>query len=497
MIIGSADGLQFEWLPSEVEHPANPHGYGWLRASLRGVDVWHEHEESGARCGVWWEWAELLEHLTGAWPWLMYEEMYPFGLTAQHPGCMWDRAYARLTEGQATIPDPEHDALVRFQNRHDLAAGVDDAGLPSLLVLREGLNCWVACPDLNLVAQQRFAEVRDTLSALGDALWEALAGSSKGDALVDAWRRRGAAAQERAIALRTGLDASELSQLQGEVSATEFWELPSGGEVDDSELQAAARMTARVVDRAVVAQLIESVREIPSASTDALDAMGKRLLEALGNDFPMREPHVQGHDLATAFRAELGLASDAPFPDLEDWLEGQGVILRDIHLDADGALDALACWGPKHGPAVLLNVAPDSRASAGGSRRATLAHELAHLLVDRDGSLPMAEALGGNAPLTPERRANAFAAELLLPRTAAVAVLRNANLDEAVRTLTRQYVVSLQLAANQILNAPGFDFVVSDPDEQAKLHRMAGRHRQWRFSFGAGPGLGAGGAGGH
>jgi len=42
-----------------------------------------------------------------------------------------------------------------------------------------------------------------------------------------------------------------------------------------------------------------------------------------------------------------------------------------------------------------------------------------HLLVDRKGFLPLVEVFGGYAPKGAERRANAFAAELLLPRSVA------------------------------------------------------------------------------
>jgi Zn-dependent peptidase ImmA (M78 family) len=45
-------------------------------------------------------------------------------------------------------------------------------------------------------------------------------------------------------------------------------------------------------------------------------------------------------------------------------------------------------------------------------------------LVDTDGALPAVEVLGGRVPPDVERRANAFAAELLLPRSRAREVSR-------------------------------------------------------------------------
>lgn len=73
--------------------------------------------------------------------------------------------------------------------------------------------------------------------------------------------------------------------------------------------------------------------------------------------------------------------------------------------------------------------------------------------MDRDGSLPVAEILGGNVPARPERRANAFAAELLLPReAAAAAVLHSPDIETAVEQLCQQYDVSKQIVAWQITN---------------------------------------------
>lgn len=88
-------------------------------------------------------------------------------------------------------------------------------------------------------------------------------------------------------------------------------------------------------------------------------------------------------------------------------------------------------------------------------RRATLAHEIAHLLVDRSGSLPLAEVLGGaRTPSRAESRAGAFAAELLLPRSIAAPKMINAEEDPEgqVRVLQRTYGVSKVVVAGQAYN---------------------------------------------
>lgn len=52
-------------------------------------------------------------------------------------------------------------------------------------------------------------------------------------------------------------------------------------------------------------------------------------------------------------------------------------------------------------------------------RRATLAHEICHLLVDRKDALPLVDVFGGQVDEEVEKRARAFVAELLLPQSIA------------------------------------------------------------------------------
>ena len=119
----------------------------------------------------------------------------------------------------------------------------------------------------------------------------------------------------------------------------------------------------------------------------------------------------------------MGIVEDQKV-DVESVLERLGVEVRTVGLHCEG-LDAVAAWG-SHGPVVVVN--PDGmHAKSAAGRRATLAHELCHLLLDRERRLPVADVQGrsvrpSHARL--ERRANAFAAEFLLPPLSAAAVLR-------------------------------------------------------------------------
>lgn len=98
-------------------------------------------------------------------------------------------------------------------------------------------------------------------------------------------------------------------------------------------------------------------------------------------------------------------------------------------LNSTVPFDGIAVWGKKLGPEIFINPnGPRSRQPTG--RRFTLAHEIGHLLVDMTGYLPHGDIRTG-VDIEPyvfkgfERRANAFAAELLLPEKSVRAKLMN------------------------------------------------------------------------
>jgi Zn-dependent peptidase ImmA (M78 family) len=81
---------------------------------------------------------------------------------------------------------------------------------------------------------------------------------------------------------------------------------------------------------------------------------------------------------------------------------------------SDQEIRAISIFGPNQRPKIFCN----SRTKWGQSsevERFTLAHELCHLLLDRDRASELAVASGPWAPLFVEKRANAFAAAFLMP----------------------------------------------------------------------------------
>jgi len=88
-------------------------------------------------------------------------------------------------------------------------------------------------------------------------------------------------------------------------------------------------------------------------------------------------------------------------------------------------LEAIAAWGPRHGPVILLNQAANQQTEQVKPanlyrERSTLAHEICHLLIDRERALPVSEVLGGGAPeyakISPEAQESRFVRRSPVPR---------------------------------------------------------------------------------
>lgn len=230
-------------------------------------------------------------------------------------------------------------------------------------------------------------------------------------------------------------------------------------------------MSAGHLDFNTQRAVLQRILETPPSHCQELDDLSMCLKAAFDERGP---PFAQGYWIASWLRAKLGLVTEKPVDPMQlliDW--GVEVAAFDL---GDGGLEAIATWGPRHGPVVLHRPACDQSQGDAQSYpltrlRATLAHEICHLLIDRDRALPVAEVLGGASPEYPEKRARAFAAELLLPRdSAAAAVREQRTLEEAVDTLRSRFQVSRELACWQIRRSDAYASLSTR--EQMRLERM-------------------------
>jgi Zn-dependent peptidase ImmA (M78 family) len=396
-----------------------------------------------------WTWVELLEFLVEAWPYLVWEEGYPNGLQPPRPSLLAAAAEEEFQDQPEDISVAKESAVFAFEETHDLARGLQGVKAPSVWLVREGKLFWVSSQQRSVLRPAE--EVLDQLRAIGEAVRARLAASPdpRARAAVEGWDARDNRSAAELVGIVTRLPEPLIERFAGVTGNREDW----GGDAADfqmTEVLAAARMMAGSLTTQHLETAVRAIASLPRNSTPELDAVAAAARGVVDLLHPGKA-FDEGYKLAAWFRAARGIGNSQAV-DPNALLVTYGVLVREVDIP-DDRLDALAVWGPKHGPGVVLNQG-GRRAGSSGGRRFSLAHELCHLLIDREGALPLAEVFNGRAPRRIEARANAFAAEFLLPRDEAAAAVRHyTEVGEAVRELGQKYRVSHELAAWQIRNS--------------------------------------------
>jgi hypothetical protein len=449
--IGADDGLKLriEWSEQTADQAAAESTRGKVLLWIAGELVWGE-DRGQQPLPVELRWIHFLEFLCEVWAYLRWEEGYPLGLQPREPSLLRTEAQSRWAMLAEDRSGEEEKEVSAFEKRHDLAQGFPGSELPFLRLVREGSQMWLDSSRRTVLRPT--AEVLDQLAAIGDCVTNRLASSDEPQvrSITDRWHSRDDRPPMELAEIATGLSAETIRWVV-DAAPSEGRELEAPcGEFQLTEVLAAARQMIGALQPETVRAAISVIAGLPKVSTPELDRLSE---EAEGLLFQLRhnKAYVEGYTLAGWCRKAFAIRDSAPV-DPEGMLRQLAVPLQEIDT-ADELLDALACWGARHGPAVVVNKTGKHARTLPG-RRATLAHELCHLLVDRSGALPAAEVFNGRTPWRVEARARAFAAELLLPRQRAETVCRaSPDILKAVEELRSEYGVSREVAVWQIHNA--------------------------------------------
>jgi Zn-dependent peptidase ImmA (M78 family) len=459
---GDSQTLRFE-----IEWDGPPTGDAERRTQGKAtLEVGSRYVWGGRDRGFDWTWIELLEFLSEAWRFLLWEETYPEGLLPRTPFLL-EAEFERWREYlSSTAAATLHDEVVSFLEHHDLACALQGATANPVRVLRMGQLCTVTTKDAHL--ELPLSSVLEILEDLGTEIARRLDGAEdpRSRCASQAWSDRASVDADFLLEFGVQLPKSHWSTLQAHLPQdTSQWA--------GDELFAAARFAGSSLHVHAFDQLLAKINELPFRATPELELLS---VEAGLRFTPRDQPFQEGYDLARAMREELS-KKPAPRIDVEAILRRLDVEVHDIDLDTP-SLNAVAVFGPRHGPAVFVNTSGRHSKGTRG-RRATLAHELCHLLVDRGGALPLAEVLGGKAPRRPEQRANAFAAELLVPASEAARATREANPQtrkdwaKLVRRLSEKFGASQSVSAWQTLNGSDADGRPIEPPAKGWLESMA------------------------
>ena len=466
---GSRRGFSYQL----VWPPEARGAHGSLTIKVAGFPIWGDEEQ-----GISGDWTHLLRFLAKRWNELLLAQSYPEGLTP-----MWPSGLRAALAGVLPALDflEIEASFAQFSQAHNLARcwskhSRGKHALPDLWVLREGNYMILDAPPVR--CRWSFSDVVRSLASLGDAIARRLTTLHVHPDAVRAWESREGISEEEAQIISLGLPPRHTRYLLGSGVLTR----QSRSELfrDFNEVTAAARMMARCADLEDLRAVANEISGLEANSVPQLDEMSQVAFDALSERHDLDRPWSEGQFLAEWLRKRLNVWTPGAAVHPEQLLSEWDVPVRKVTLNP--AIEAVSVWGSRHGPAILLNEQGLHNRSLtrqddlSGGVRATLAHEICHLLIDRGRSLPVVEVLGGSTPLRVEQRANAFAAEFLLPRAWAMREYRSAaNMNDALDQICERYRVTKMLAARQILNySQEFGEMLPD-DDRSILEFAIGR----------------------
>lgn len=230
----------------------------------------------------------------------------------------------------------------------------------------------------------------------------------------------------------------------------------------------------------------------PTLSEADLEILAGRLIElyAPNSETPQLEdlvadepiPFDKGHaweigyDLAEPVieRFSLGRQS-ADSVDISAILDTLGIRQERIEL-SDSHIRGVSIAGPYHQPAIFINT-NDRRNETLPGERFTLAHELCHILFDRSYGKKLAMVSDTWAPLQVEKRANAFAAMLLMPpelvrRTIAALSVPLAS-ERAVHEVRKRLQTSFAGTLDHLTNLGWLDPLTAEQIAEVREERLS------------------------
>jgi Zn-dependent peptidase ImmA (M78 family) len=429
-----------------------------MSASWGSFQVWVDgrnlcdHLEAGERLeSVHWYLLPVLEWLAGSWDPLLHEERLPARNAATS-------AWTSLRETQFPPPSIDHEsASLRWEEswfswwqRHAFQS-CREGGLFPDIVIRRWRDCveisWGSAPiagtpegfhflqpegvsrqDPRLVAASLFDVLRDAVDYLGQQCPDSgrVRHLSRQVARI---RQRNSADKRLMWMAGLGVDIESVRRgwkqvrrwVEGAVRRPET--LRDFFAVDTNDLVIFGSCRATLMFGAVSPDIrrndaLELARAMAGLWTgSASEVTPTDLVSAVPTDSDPRRAWEQGYELARSLLKKLAShTATRNWTDVEGLTRSVGVKLGDLELE-DSNIRGVSLVGERSRPGIFVNCrSPFNRTEQG--RRFTIAHELCHILHDRPSGRRLAIASGPWAPRDVERRANAFAAMLLMPEEA-------------------------------------------------------------------------------
>lgn len=476
--------VALHWADDPDPPERRPAGHGWsmgrVELVVAGENLTESVRQGERQSCVGWYLSPVLGWLATHWVALLHEERFAWPERTRVPAAV---ACRRALDHWITADDPLGREVYRrtheWYHRHGLRSAALGGLFPDLFIRRWGDDVelsWTADPPPfapeGLTFESRAGHVRLAVADVAQPLWEALQwAAAEPPEMPDAYREDHAAFR-RTIEALGGLDvtAFERAHVPGEVldSARVAFE-----EIDRPDLFEHLWSA----DRPYVEAFSPAVAMYGGVSPDLGRADVRALRDALARGSPGRDgaelsglvedrrglpldvPHLDGDRFAAELLEDLGEPGDGSFVDVRRICARLDVAIEEVELETH-SIRGVALAGEGFSPRIVINLAHVYNSNEEG-KRFTIGHELCHILFDRTRARRIAHVSGSWAAPGIEKRANAFAAYLLMPRDLVVRHLEyGTRIDgEEARRLAALLHVNESALVEHLFNIGLIDYV--------------------------------------
>jgi len=448
------DPARFEiavgWTQDREPRERLPAHGGWSTGELRltvGNYVLTRHEYGGeTRDTVRWYLLPVFEWVAKHWVSLLHEERFEWRENSAAPAATAVFfGLRRLIDAHDVSEEAAYARVHHWWSRHALRAADSSALYPDVVIRRlmdEIEISWTARQPTHSPDGFRFAlspgAATLSIADVARPLWEMLAWAVSCPPKLDMHDRDSIAEVERLINELANLPTRDLAEayLPRELFRKVEDARTDAGLEDNSLRFTGAPFITKIDDAVLMFGGVNpdigasDARELMRLLASQRGGADSETLFALTNTsigVPLSAPFEEGYELAEELLVELEMPGDAMSVDIDAIVERLGIRVITKTLQT-ATIRGVAIAGEGYGPAILLNLESSYNSTLAG-RRFTLAHELFHILYDREHARRIAHTSGPWAPPSIEKRANAFAAMLLMPRDLVHRSIANKSLD--------------------------------------------------------------------
>lgn len=467
--------IAVRWIADSEPRERRPAQGGWSTGELRltvGNHVLTRHEFTGNdHNAVRWYLLPFFDWLARNWVPLFHEERLAWRDNHAVPAATAVfMALRRLISTPSEQEQSEYIAVQAWWSRHALRAADSSALFPDLVVRRlvDDIEIsWTARQPSFAPDGYRFtlAPGAATLPVheVAVPLWNALTWAVKAHPVdLDATDCR-------------SIDelSAKIDRLQEEaLSAFEQAYLPDGL----AERVASARDKVDLHDSSIRASTLPAIEQFadnvlmfggvnPNISPEDTQTLLQMLAKQAGghdsNELeklvdttigaPLTAPFEEGYDLAEDLLEQLGLADSTTPIDVGHFVSTLDIKVIEERLNTS-TIRGVAIAGSDYDPAIIVNLTSNYNTSVSG-QRFTIAHELFHILYDRERARRVTHTSGPWAPPGIEKRANAFSAMLLMPRGLVRRLVPHGDLDHGdLLQMARQLKVGARALLEHLFN---------------------------------------------